>query len=552
MMKSFFLPMLLMNGLFSQIGMDFSYEMQYGNGKQVIGQASDDPKKAEYSYFQNILDMNTHIGDNIYVYTQLEYSNPPIYGFDRTTLDSLMTSFYLEFSNERLNVKIGDQYELYGRGLSYYSFQDQNVDYDNSVMGVSLGYHLNESLTFSTLIGSGEYYFRSNPVNRQADYEFDMNVGLGVIDYHNSFLGYFQSVLLIQRSSFSGDMIKKLCLDDNELGESLKMTASQITNSGSCLALQSMNDDINIRNYNLNWNHVLGPFDIYLDKSWIIHDKILADEAFGSRFYASIYFDFFGTGITYEHKNYHAPYLVKSLSNPPIAYREGSSILASRNSHSMNFGNEIGHQIDMNKSLSDNLNSIFNFSISYRHEEDGMEAADLIDIFSMKDNEIVKNYFPFRQIYMELNGWTLSDQLYFKIGLDHFMEYLDGKDIAAFTIPTQGVLEFQNGSSVTMYLEMQNKIVEELGSEFEYENQYVSLSYSHYGKVILTGFLDQERKDGKQNQWLGSDVSWKINTKSMVSLFYGSQKGGLVCANGICAEQPGFDDGLKLTFRTLF
>ena len=105
-MKSFFLSMLMMNVLFSQIDMDFSYEMQYGNGKQVIGQASDDPKKEEYSYFQNILDMNTHIGDNVYVFTQFEYSNPPIYGYNRTTLDSLTTSFYLEFSNERFVEKM--------------------------------------------------------------------------------------------------------------------------------------------------------------------------------------------------------------------------------------------------------------------------------------------------------------------------------------------------------------------------------------------------------------------------------------------------------------
>jgi len=35
-------------------------------------------------------------------------------------------------------------------------------------------------------------------------------------------------------------------------------------------------------------------------------------------------------------------------------------------------------------------------------------------------------------------------------------------------------------------------------------------------------------------------------------LFYGSQKGGLVCANGICAEQPGFEDGFKVTLRSIF
>ena len=68
----------------------------------------------------------------------------------------------------------------------------------------------------------------------------------------------------------------------------------------------------------------------------------------------------------------------------------------------------------------------------------------------------------------------------------------------------------------------------------------------------MTGFYDQEIKDDKSNRWLGSDFSYKLNSESMVSLFYGSQKGGLVCANGICAEQPGFENGIKITLRSLF
>ena len=86
----------------------------------------------------------------------------------------------------------------------------------------------------------------------------------------------------------------------------------------------------------------------------------------------------------------------------------------------------------------------------------------------------------------------------------------------------------------------------------EYTNHYITLSYSHRGKWIITGFYDQEIKDSKSDRWLGYDFSYKVNTESMVSFFYGSQKGGLVCANGICAEQPGFEDGIKITLRTLF
>ena len=72
------------------------------------------------------------------------------------------------------------------------------------------------------------------------------------------------------------------------------------------------------------------------------------------------------------------------------------------------------------------------------------------------------------------------------------------------------------------------------------------------GKWIVTGFYDQEVKGSKSNKWTGADLSYKLNTETQVSLFYGSQKGGLVCANGICAEQPGFENGYKITFRSFF
>ena len=48
-------------------------------------------------------------------------------------------------------------------------------------------------------------------------------------------------------------------------------------------------------------------------------------------------------------------------------------------------------------------------------------------------------------------------------------------------------------------------------------------------------------------------VDFTVNIdNSQLSLFFGSQKGGLVCANGSCVLQPDFEDGLKVTFRTSF
>ena len=91
------------------------------------------------------------------------------------------------------------------------------------------------------------------------------------------------------------------------------------------------------------------------------------------------------------------------------------------------------------------------------------------------------------------------------------------------------------------------------------------LQLSNYLKVPISYFFEDsyfswknssgQFVEGKENEyykWQGLDLSLNINSTTQLSLFYGSQKGGLVCANGVCADQPGFDDGMKLTLRSLF
>ena len=145
--------------------------------------------------------------------------------------------------------------------------------------------------------------------------------------------------------------------------------------------------------------------------------------------------------------------------------------------------------------------------------------------------------------------------------MDDFTEFTivgsTTKQTYATTIPTQWVWKFNSGNSLTVYLELQNKTEKILTgnqviNETKYDNYYISSSYGHGGKLVLSGFYDLEIKDDESETWAGADLSYELTTETLVSFFYGSQKGGLVCANGICAEQPGFEDGYKITFRSLF
>ena len=79
----------------------------------------------------------------------------------------------------------------------------------------------------------------------------------------------------------------------------------------------------------------------------------------------------------------------------------------------------------------------------------------------------------------------------------------------------------------------------------EYNYTYFSPSYNHYGRWTLTSFVDIE--EGKDS-WLGFDYTYNFKNTSQLSIFWGSQKGGLVCANGSCVLQPDFEDGFKVTY----
>ena len=62
---------LICSFLFSQLESNYSYQMKYGNGKQITLQASDNPDTTNYSYIEHLLDINTYIGNNIYTFIQI-------------------------------------------------------------------------------------------------------------------------------------------------------------------------------------------------------------------------------------------------------------------------------------------------------------------------------------------------------------------------------------------------------------------------------------------------------------------------------------------------
>ena len=276
------------------------------------------------------------------------------------------------------------------------------------------------------------------------------------------------------------------------------------------------------------------------------------------------------TGISLEYKNYDLPnYFLQTSASPPTLFKESNSILASRNPHKIDFLNETGLQFEINKPLSNGMKLIINYSVSSKHDSTNSKSFSELYNYDFDNHNLDAGtgLDPFRQIYTELNGWLFDDKFSYKIGLDIYDEIYFGngpKSVSAVTIPIQFSYSLGNFNSFSSYIEYQNatsddnkknvatdeKIIKEIDA------YYISTTYNFRGMFSTSIFIDvensEENSNIKENEWLGFDITYNLSTDSQISLFYGSQKGGLVCANGICAQQPEFNDGIKVTLRTIF
>ncbi|RCL86994.1 hypothetical protein DBW61_01515 [bacterium] len=552
---------------------NFNYESKYGNGNNVDDFTQD---TTLYYYFENLLDINFN-HNNIYLYTQLEYSNPPIYGIERRKVDKLTDSYFVEYSNSYIGIKWGYLQSLYGYGLDINTFQDQSTDFDNRVKGVELKYTPNDILDLFYISGTGKYGSKSSGSLRTNDLSFDHNLqSYGAQLYTD--LGDFSISSSTKKTYYSGGIYNKLINTDTRLSIDLQ---DYIFTDFSLFDLDS---EVKSSGINLSYSNTLGNYDIYIENMYSNYNKILRNDENEDGYlrYISLSGDLYGINILYEFKDYNMLYYMPISSNPPLVFGETTSVLISRIQHNINFADEIGHQLELRGDYKDN-SLLLNMSIGMKHsgirnqndfsfDDEGnliygtYKSVSFNDIISDMNflNEDLRAHKPFRDIYFETSGWRMNNSLYYKFGyLSHYSyDNSSGKNYQSFTVPTQFVIGLKNNNSITIYYEYQetNNLVATIDdyNEDTYTYNYMSLSYHIKDFGSLSYFSDKENIEyyidgsSKTRYWTGVELSLELSSTMQISIFKGSQKGGLVCANGVCAVQPSFEDGIKVTFRALF
>ena len=510
----------------------------------------------ETNFFENYFDINLYYKD-LYVYTLLIHKDPSLIGSSTKSMEDILNSIYLEYSNNRIEFQLGDIYQSYGAGLSMHTFEDRNIDYNNSPRGVSILYYFKDNVDLFASFGQNLFQARTNPGVVEPDISVDNNMKLAGFAYQNDYFDmHYLSMLNDQIiDSTSIEKMKNLATPLGEYLSEDRYPNSQVAPSDFSMR---------VLEHNLGSTIYLGDLELYFEKSWIYHNKIEDKRTQGYKYYFSSYFSISDYGILYEYKDYNSPYYFSVYSNPPIVFKENSSTLISRNLHNVDFSNEVGHHILINKTFSEQINIILSSAFSFNPIRNNSKRFGFGRIFKeMLNLNILKEEFndftPYRQVYLELNGWTKDEKIAYKIGLDDYLEYSSGKEIHSITFPSQVTYKFSKGNSMAVYLEYQKEDYLHTPLIETHRYLYFSPSYNHFGKWIVTLFGDFESKanspvdfDNLKEKYFGFDITYYMSDNNIVSLFFGSQKGGLVCANGTCIVQPDFKEGFKITSRMIF
>ena len=310
------------------------------------------------------------------------------------------------------------------------------------------------------------------------------------------------------------------------------------------------------------------------------------------------------------------PTRMSAVSRPPIVYRESTATLTSRQVHLLNYNDEIGYQAEVNYFDLYGFNLLLNYTRSSRHryyiiDDQEFSVQESRQLFPSDET----GYFPYSQAHFQAERYLLDNALFLKQSINkfytvnefskrvslHFDEtvrqtLINTFETEAFTLLSQVDYTFTNGNSVVLYHENQwlkwiNTVkryadtlaIDEnpvnLGTKFTRPayNRFVALSFSHQAGFTISAIYDyaSATEEGEEfnldpsndnlleaelrdlgvnlrNKWIGIEFTVDILSNHQLTFFYGSEKGGLRCANGVCRQFAPFEDGFKLTIQSYY
>jgi hypothetical protein len=526
------LVMLFVSGIsYSQLKLNVKVSasnlLRYGNGVENTITSSN-PKE----YFEELGDVRLFVNDFVFG-IRYEYDKPIEFG---TSVKGISRRF-IEYNKEGFNVRAGNFYELFNKGLSLNAFENRGLGFNTQLDGVKINYKNTwgkKQLNASILGGDLEYNDYLNPGR-------------------------------IENYTLRGGNINFSPLRLFTVGGSYLSVTGGIPSGNTVTNIKA-----EIFEGNLAFQYkFLNLFGSYANKKTITEPNSLYPNSLrprGDGGYGSITISRPGFGMTIDYKNYRFnvttpderstsnPTKALPFQNPPTVVKEHSWTLLTRYPHITDFNDEVGFQVDAFYSPKENLTFNLNASLASRHYDyydSDSGVGILYKRIDRKTNYIPSTedaFSPYWEVYLETE-YYYKEHTKIKFALSRQYSVLYSIDnpsasdkIKTTTIPVELRHDFKKIYSVKLIAEQQwvynsARTVTPEEDLRSFYNEFISLSISRSPSLILNFnaefSTDKEDASGKKS-WMQGELTYKFSSANSVTLSYGSERGGLKCSSGIC------------------
>ncbi|MCF7921553.1 MAG: DUF6029 family protein [Candidatus Marinimicrobia bacterium] len=545
--------------LAEELSWDFSLKSNLGRGEQVGN---------DYNYFENFISGSVEFGQ-WYLDLAIESSQPPEYGFEYQGIDR----FFLSYIGNSHSLELGDISAVFGRGLALNLDENQAIDFDNEIKGIRYSSVFMDNHEFDILAGFKKEYRFYSPSSElrepdgMAAYEL-----AGAEATINSENGKWSMIPYVVVSHMQSDFVwQELDIDG---GVIITDTVTQNMNaiqSGWGQSIYGENWDLYLE-YNNTWKAFDYPVLTQSIQGLENGQSLINDapEYRGNGQAFNLQLNWFPEWFTslIEYKRYlNGPETTSQKRNPlllatkplpwqmgPTGIREHDISLLGNVTHPIDYGDELGWNLELRKTLSDTWSVVINGA---RTSQSAAQGAPGI----LPTQDLDRN--PWQEYYAEFE--YSGSNFYQRMLIAYTKSVLSGQSSAEVMehvtlVPAYLSWHPNENLVLSTVVELQtSKVYGELyagevleGHSFQSGHFIASADYSHnYSAAIIWDTSNDPNLisgDERTQHWVSGEVSVKPMTGFWLRASYGKEKGGVRCTGGVCRVINPFE-GFRLALE---
>ncbi|MBI5059211.1 hypothetical protein HZB60_05435 [candidate division KSB1 bacterium] len=297
--------------------------------------------------------------------------------------------------------------------------------------------------------------------------------------------------------------------------------------------------ETNVSGLDLKFNR--GVFTLNLERAWS-ETFVASGSGEGHATYVGVVLSKWSWSLLADYKDYDYGY-VTPFQNPPTVYRElGPRLLQGREPHVMNIPNEVGYQLELSGQTTGTTFATLHYHAASRHAHDqsGIPRPTLQQVDA-----------PFWECFANVEQSLPRDRsLFVELGAN---EEASGTWQQRKWVQTRFSTPLR---AIQLDLEIEELfLTDKTRNDEDFLDQFYSAGLTWKNGFSVSGVYqlsnDRELQDKEGPSWpsVETALSFGENDRHRAILFYGRERGGLKCSNGVCRQVQAFS-GFRLTLET--